>query len=375
MHSLSMSVLEPPRLEVKRQSLIEKFSLALKLKHSKLFKNKNYSQHLLNFDLSEMIQQKDLSNIDYNSWMFKLDREIVNKVIQMPTVVVDNKNNKNLLPEMANNNSMQEQTKKQDLNNSVSNIPSNDINIMDLKNQKLFELRLREKEEYGKRAIENYQIFMDEKKNNKLKKKEKNNQMKEILDKQLQEKKELKKENLINTDDYYNQLIQNDKLKYDQMEKDKKNKMKEKCIELNNDRKYFIQEHRKIEQNLNRQEKKLDEVYISNNRKEVESERENVKIKKTKEKEYCKKLDELLSAKHYLEFEDKIKKQHEDEKIEQDMTERLNKQDRLRESYLNSIKAKFDMVKDMSSGTKIVEQMIKEEEEKRKREIEEDDIK
>jgi len=382
---LSMCEMSPVRKELKRQSLIEKFAFALKLKHSKLFKNKNYTINMLHADLNALIQEDNMyNNINYDNWIFKLDQEIINKVIQLPHVV----NPTSSLPEVANNSNLNNSSDifdKVENNLVITKSISQAINPVSSKlideskvypehNRKLFELRIKEKEIWGKKAIENYQSFMEEKKQNKLQMREKKIEMKEMLNKQIQEKKKLTKVQVLDKDDYYTKLILKDKLKYDQTEHEKKNLIKAKLIELDKDRKKFVIEHKKMEEDITTKEKKLDNIYLDNNKKELENEKEEYLRKKEKEKVYAVNLKELLYAKQNEVNESKLKDKIEDCKIEKDLLERLNRRDKLRESYLNSIKAKFEKGQTMSSSTQIHENFLKEEEMKIKKEIEEEDI-
>jgi len=385
-HSLSMCEMSPFRKEVKRQSLIEKLAFALKLKHSNLFKNKNYTINMLNADLNALIHEDNMNNIiNYDSWIFKLNQEIINKVIQLPNVV----NPTSSLPEVANNSNLNISSDKFDMvenNLVITKSISQAINPFSSKlideskvypeyNRKLFELRIKEKEFWGKKAIENYQSFMEEKKQNKLQMREKKIEMKEMLNKQIQEKKKLNKVQVSDKDDYYTKLILKDRLKDDQTEHEKKNLIKAKLIELNKDRKKFIIEHKKMKEDITTKEKKLDNIYLDNNKKELENEKEEYLRKKEKEKVHAVNLKELLYAKQNMVNESKLKDKIEDCKIEKDFLERLNHRDKLRENYLNSIKAKFEKNQTMSSSTQIHENFLKEEEMKIKKEIEEEDIK
>jgi len=380
-HSYSISISPSQRLENKRSNLIQNFSLALKLKHSKYFKQKRYTLKMLNDDLKELIKVSDINSFDYTNWMFKLEKEIFNKLSSVNNLPVDNtrktvnktNNNTNNTNNNTNNNSINygiisnnisisesqipntlPNLKHKSMNNSIdfNYLESSEFNdlFLDNKKKKLLYLRINEKEEWGLKIKQDYQDFIKEKEKIKQKQHQKSRAIKELLEKQIIEKRnaEINKKN---SGMEWKYKIESEKLKYENSEREKQIKIKEQNIELNKYRMNEMLEHKLKEKDLEAKEKQFDKKYLINAQHEIDNEREKSMIKREREKEFIRNLDIFIEKKHIIETEENKKNKLDDSKIERESLEILNKLDDQRKKLFMRVKAKVDKMESVSGYT------------------------
>ena len=357
--------LSPKQIDFKRRCLIEKFSEALKAKHLQLFKEKNYTKSMLNADLNQLVSYSKLEEIDYNSYILTLEKEILQKLQNAPnaanlisTSVFENNmmntkasenphanaNTNNNLPTFSTNRFAETNISKP--NNEVLSLEncdqyeaSNLNQILSQKNLKVKALRFKEKDEWGKQTKINYNKFLEENCHKRSLSLEKNKLLSKMLEKQSQEKKS--RDAFENNDDHF-LAIQREIIKM-QEESDLKARtfMKQKNMENEISRKSFLKVKNRSDKEKLENERKIEQDLIHKYKEELQLEKEKQLKKKELEIFYMKKSFEQVNLKNSINNEEKIKQKIEEEKIERERKERQDKQDRDRELFLINVKTKI----------------------------------
>ena len=394
----SKHLLSPDKQETKRKCLVEKFAIALKLKHDKLFKEKGYTHNLLAQDLNSMISVYELDNFNYNSYMFKLDKEILDRVLPMPlNENILSERNISDLPDMKGlkkpekiqeikkrrdstkadtKNGLNTSQKKpllslaQDLQPSITELNLNQI--LSQRNPKVIEYKLKEQDIWGKYAKEEYKKFQEEKEEKKKIIKEKNLELQHTLEMQVKLKKN--RGNYIDEDQYYLDIQKRLDEKFDQKEQNKKNILKDKYKEIDENRHYLINEKKKQEDVRRMNEIQKDLTLIENFKRDLEEEKSKKNKKKDVEREHYKQTFENNGLRAMYLNSEKEKEKIENERIDKQFIEMADKKDKDRENYFNSIKEKFKRNGEVTSQSILQDKLMREAEDKKIiQEIEEQD--
>jgi len=388
----SKSMLSPDRIETKKRCLIEKFTLALKTKHAKLFKEKGYTQKMLVSDLNDMIVINELDNFNYNAYMYKLDRDILNKVLPMPMssdYINERSIPNNINTELEQLDSKHKNDKERiDLKNGLAVLsggilalkkPKNiitttndskqildDVNnqILSQRNQKLQEYKLKELDLWGIRAKEEKLKYEMEKEEKQRKIREKNIELKETLEKQVQAKR--KKDNSLEEDRYFLELQRNIDEQFDQKEKNKKNNMQVAYKEIEKYRQDFLSFRKQKNDEILNKERQIDQQMINNFKKEIDDEQRKKNRKKEAERDHYKKTFESSSLRNSYLNEEKLKEKLENERIDRQFIEQINKKDQDRENYFKNIKDKFKRNGEVTSIAIVQDQLMREMEDKKR---------
>jgi len=353
-NTFTNSLLSPSRLENKKRSLVEKLSIALKLKYSQLFKEKCYKTQTLIADLNEIIDLSELERFDYNSCMNKISRIILEKVNCMRTIIV--KDTKTNLPEMMSsrintkpilhdlhlemNNSMDHK-----MMNSQScdrgDFPEEFKDYFGMKNTKLFELRLKEKDEWGIKAKQSYQTFLEEKSQNKMRSREKYNSLMSVLENQMTEKKIREQQVAGQEENFFQKLQEENNRRFDQKERDKKQMQKEKYIDVEKNRQRFLVEQKVLEHDKELKIKLLEEQNHNRFRSEVQREHQKVLDKKQKESDNIRHLNEVRSLRAKMSDDMRMREMEEEERTLKESNQILDRLDQQREDFKTNVKTKF----------------------------------
>jgi len=375
----STNLLNPEKVETKKKCLIEKFTTALKLKHAKLFKGRGYTTNMLVADLNELISLNEFDNFNYNAYMFKLDKDILNKLLPMPLVYQSESNtdkkNQNNSSKLENDLLQKKPAISIDVENNQINKLLEDFNtqVLSQHNQKLLELKHKEQDEWGRQARNEYLKFQQEKEEKKKKTKEKNLELQETLQKQVQEKKI--RENSEDVEKYFFEIQKNINEKFDEKERKKHNMLKDKYREIEKNRQNFISDKKRLEVEAHNLELKKDLNLIENFKKELEMENNKKNKKKEAEREHFKKSFENNSLRNAYLNNEKLKEKMENEKIQKEFKELTEKQDKDRENYFNSIKQKFKKNGEVTSISISQYKLMRELEDKKTlKEIEEQEL-
>ena len=311
-----------------KQGIIDKIALFLNNKYNKVFKDKNFSMSELKYEISKLLNGKNMKQFKFNESIKKIEKSILktvsnNRMIKYKPVEM---NKINTLLSFRNQENIQENTKKRKSTKLTSNLEEESknqeckenkriqsaipkesnlkINIKQNSDEfpypteKVERLREREKNKWAIQANKEYEEYLKEQ--NKIKKDnyEKKLKQKEILEAQIKEKKEymqkMKQEEMNFGPSFTSLKFEESKDNKEinkEVQKIRRPLSSKPCIQR---RKEEIEYQRKIEEDLKRykEEEDIKKKKLRDKYKEIQKENYENALKKRKEKLLEKKENE-----------------------------------------------------------------------------------
>ena len=295
-----------------KKTIIEKIMLFLTNKYGGIFKDKNYSQTMLNADLNKLLTDNEIKNFQFARDIQKYEKLILQKIskIQNQKVIPLEMNQiEKLLPKHSNSLNQNENVLKKEKNNRIIKKNDENKNIeqkIPYSTEKMKQLKLKENDKFAVQAKKDYNNYLEEEKMQKLKLIEQKRQQKEALEMQIREKKEREKQLKEEENKIYNgfnigseNYNNNKKINSQILNNNNNINIEKNNINYNNNNNNF--ENTPFEQKIREQkiydEKKLLKEMEEQRQKELDYEQKEKEKKRKMLEEFKKGLDEQINEK------------------------------------------------------------------------------
>jgi hypothetical protein len=354
-----------------KKVIIEKIILFLNNKYGGIFKDKGYTQTMLNTDLNKLLTDNEIKNFQFAKDIQKYEKIILQKVskLQNPKVIPLEMNQiEKLLPKHSDSLNQKEINNENKKNNRLINVKNNENDNLNKNNipystEKIKQLKLKENDKFAVQAKKDYNNYLEEEKIQKLKLIEKQRQQKEALEMQIREKKEREKQLKEEDNKIYNGFnigsenlndkkvkLQKNKINYNNNDNNFINNNNSNNIEPKNNNLNLQYENTPFEQKIRDQrlydEKKLMREMEEQRQKELEYERKEKEKKRKMLEEFRKGLDaQINEKKKNLNFinDEKNEDRLLNDKINQEILEKKENDKKNKINKINQYKNELDL--------------------------------